>query len=145
MASATKRSSLGCNSFFRWPSSFINSSSMCRRPAFGEFTGGGGFAGALQADNHPNRRRARSEERLGVFAEKRGELIANEFDDLLIGRKLQHDLAAECFAANAGKKFVDDGKSDIAFEHGFADFGERGVKVLLGEFALAAKILECAL
>ncbi len=80
-----------------------------------------------------------------MLAEKSTELIANQLDDLLVGRELQHDFAAECFAANAGEKFVDHGESDIAFEHGFANFAERGVKVLFGEFALATEILECAL
>ena len=65
------------------------------REPFGELAGGGGFAGALQADDHPDRRRARSEERLGVLAEQRGELVANGLDDLLVGRKLQHDFAAD--------------------------------------------------
>ena len=37
------------------------------------------------------------------------------------------------------------GKSDVAFEQSFANFGERGVQVLFGELALAAKILEGAL
>jgi hypothetical protein len=95
---------------------------MLRQPS-GEFACGGGLAGALQTDNHPDRRRAGSEERLGVFAEESGEFIANELDDLLIGRKLQHDFAAEGFAADAGEQFVDDRESDVAFEHGFADFG----------------------
>src|SRR5258708_4288651 len=117
---------------------------MLREP-FGEFAGGGGLAGTLQADNHPNRRRAGSEEWFGVFAEKRGELIANQFDDLLIGRKLQHDFAAKGFAANAGEQFINDRESNVTLEHGFADFGERGVQVLFGELALAAKVLESAL
>ena len=80
-----------------------------------------------------------------MFAEQSGELITNELDDLLIGGKLQHDFAAERFAANAGEEFVDDAESDVTFEHGFADFGKRGIEMLFGELALAAEILECAL
>ena len=34
---------------------------------------------------------------------------------------------------------------DVAFEQGFADFGESGVQVLFGELALAAEIFEGAL
>ena len=112
---------------------------------FCEFAGGGGFTGTLQTNNYPDRWRARSKKRLGVFAEKSGELIANEFDDLLVGRKLQHNFAAERFAANAGEQFVNDRESDVAFEQGFANFSESRVKVLFGELALAAKIFECAL
>src|SRR5713101_743802 len=117
---------------------------MLRQPSC-KFASGGRFAGALQADNHPHGWWARGKERLGVFAEQRSELIANQLDDLLVGRELQHDFAAERFAANAGEKFVDDRESDVAFEHGFADFGECGIEVLFGEFALATEILEGAL
>ena len=208
-----KRISLGCSSFLSVLSSFINSSSMCRRPAvstritslaesfaslmaprtissglsvplpgqmggadrfrnlgelfagggavdvggdderamavvrepFGKLAGGGGLTGALQADDHPDRRRARSKERLGVLAEHGGELVANGLDDLLVGRKLQHDFAADGFLANVGEQFVGDADVDVAFEQGFANFGERGVEVLFGELALAAQILEGAL
>jgi len=80
-----------------------------------------------------------------VFAEQCGEFIAHELDDLLIGRELQHDFAAQRLAANAGKKFVDDWESNVAFEQGFANFGERGVEVLFRELALTAEILEGAL
>src|SRR5262249_17247809 len=106
---------------------------------------GGGLSGTLQTDNHPHGRRPRSKKRFSVLAEKCGELIANHLDDLLIGRKLQHHFAAERFAANGGKKLVNNRESDIAFEHGFADFPERGIEMLVGELALAAQILEGAL
>ena len=48
------------------------------REPFCEFAGGGGLTGALQADDHPDGRRLGSEKRLGVFAEQRGEFVANE-------------------------------------------------------------------
>ena len=115
------------------------------RQPFCELAGSGGFTGTLQTNNHPDGRRARSKKRLGVFAEKSGELIANEFDDLLVGRKLQHDFAAERLAANAGEQFVNDRESDVSFEQGFANFSESRVKVFFRELALAAKIFECAL
>ena len=72
------------------------------RKPFGELSGGGGFAGTLQPNDHPHRRRARSEDRLGVLAENGGELIADNFDDLLIGRKLQKDFAADGFPPDVG-------------------------------------------
>src|SRR5579859_5921688 len=112
---------------------------------FGELAGGGGFAGALQADDHPDGGRAGGEERLGVLAEERGELVANGFDHLLIGRKLQHDFATDGFLADVGKQLVGNTDVDIAFEEGFADFSESGVEVLVGEFALSAEVLEGAL
>src|ERR1051325_653242 len=107
--------------------------------------GFGGFAGPWQADNHPHRRRPGGEEWLGMFAEQCGQLVAHDFDNLLIGRELQHDLAAERFAANSAEQFIDNGQRDVAREHGFTDFGERGVQVLFGKLALAAEILESAL
>src|SRR4030095_3521374 len=117
---------------------------MLRQP-FCKLAGGGGLTGTLQADNHPDRRRAGGEKRLGMFAEQSSELVTNDLNDLLIGRKLQHDFAAERLAASAGEQFVHDTDRDVAFEHGFADFGERGVQVLFGELALPAEILESAL
>ncbi len=117
---------------------------MLRKP-FGKFSGGGGFAGTLQADDHPDRRRARSENRLGVFAKHGGQFVAHDFDDLLIGRKLQHDFAADRFRADIGQEFIGNADVDIAFEQCFANFRERGVQVLVGELALAAKIFESAL
>src|SRR6266566_50253 len=169
MESAMKRISLGCSSFFSILSSFINSSSMCRRPAvstritslaesfasliapltisrlrkpFGEFSRRRGLAGALQAHNHPHRRRARSKQRLGVFAKHRREFIANHFDHLLVGRKLQQHFAADCFRADVGKQLVGHADVDIAFEQRLADFGKRGVQMLVGELALPAQVLK---
>ena len=49
------------------------------------------------------------------------------------------------FCADVGEEFVGHADVDVAFEQGFADFGESGVEVLFGELALAAKILEGAL
>ena len=112
---------------------------------FAEFAGGGRFAGALQADDHPDGRRARSEKHFGFAAEEIAEFVANNFHDLLIGRKLQKNFGAEGLLANVRDDFVDDADVDVAFEERFADFGERGVEVLFGELALAAQIFECAL
>ena len=73
-----------------------------------------------------------------MFAEHRGQLVADDLDDLLIGRELQHDFAADGFFADVGEEFVGDTDVDVAFEQGFANFGEGGVQVLFGELALAA-------
>ena len=80
-----------------------------------------------------------------MFAEHGGELVANDLDDLLVGRKLEHDFAADGFFANVGEEFVGNTDVDVTFEQGFANFGERGVEVLFGELALAAEIFESAL
>src|SRR5258705_3116281 len=115
------------------------------REPFGKFAGGGGLAGALQADNHPDGRRTRGKQRFGVFAKKCSEFVADNFQNLLIRRKLEHDFTAERLAANVGEQFFHNTDRDVAFEHGVANFGESGVQVLFGELALAAEILECAL
>ena len=44
-----------------------------------------------------------------------------------------------------GDKFVGHAEVDVAFEQGFANFGESRVQVLFGELALAAEIFERAL
>src|SRR2546430_16961321 len=94
---------------------------MLRQP-FGEFAGRGGFAGPLQTDDHPYRRRPRSKERFGVLTEKRSKLIANNLDDLLVRRQLQHDFTAERLTSDVGKEFVHDAEGDVAFQHGLANF-----------------------
>ena len=80
-----------------------------------------------------------------MLAEQSQKFVANDFDDLLIGRKLEQDFAAKSFFADVGKKLVHDAYCHVAFEHSFADFAERGVQVLLGELALAAEVFEDAL
>jgi hypothetical protein len=112
---------------------------------FAHFSGGGGFAGALQADDEPDGRRARTELRFGFAAEEVGQLVANDFYDLLIGRKLQQHFLAEGFFADVGDEFVGDAEVYVAVEKRFADFGEAGVEMLVGELALAAHVFEGAL
>jgi len=90
-------------------------------------------------------RRARSELHFDFAAEELAQFVANNFDDLLVGRKLEENFGAKSFLADVGDDFVHDADVDVAFEEGFADFGERGVEVLFGELALAAEIFECAL
>ena len=112
---------------------------------FAHFAGGGGLAGALQSDDQPDRRRAGRELRLGFAAEQFGQFIANDFDDLLIGRKLEHYFRADGFGFDVLDQLVDDGEVDVAIEHGLADLAQCGFEVLVGEFPLAAEIFENAL
>ncbi len=112
---------------------------------FAHFAGGGGFAGALQADDEPDRRRARAELRFRFAAEQVGELVAHDFYDLLIGRELQQNFLAEGLFADVGDEFVGDAEVYVAIEKRFANFGEAGVEMLVGELALAAQVLEGAL
>ena len=55
--------------------------------ALGDFGGGGGFAGALQADHHDgDRRRGVEIDALAVGAERRDQLVVHDLDDHLAGR-----------------------------------------------------------
>jgi len=80
-----------------------------------------------------------------VLAEEQREFVAHNFDDLLVGRKLQQDFRAEGFFANVREQFVDDSDVDVAFEQRFADTVEGLVHMLLREFSLAAQVLENSL
>jgi hypothetical protein len=64
---------------------------------------------------------------------------------LLVRRELKEDFGTDCFGADLGDEVIGYANVDVAFEQGFADFGESGVEMLFGELALAAEVLECAL
>ncbi len=112
---------------------------------FSHFAGGGGFAGALQADDQPDGRWLRAVLRLGFTAEQFAEFVADDLYDLLLRGELEEDFGAEGFLADVGDEFVGYADVDVAIEKGFADFGEASVEVFFGELALAAEILEGAL
>src|SRR5664279_843709 len=80
-----------------------------------------------------------------MLAKKGQQFVANNLDDLLVGRKLQHDFGAESLGADVGEEFVRYANVHVAFEQRFANFRQRGVQVLVGELALSAKILESSL
>ncbi len=82
---------------------------------------------------------------LGLLAEQLEQFVADDLEDLLIGRKLQQDFGAQRLGANVGEQFVGDVHVDVAIEQGFANADQRGVQVLFGELALAAQVLEDAL
>ena len=77
-----------------------------------------------------------------MFAEHRRQLVADHFHDLLVGRKLQHHLAADGLRADVGKQLISYADVDVAFEQRFANFGQRRVQMLIRELALPAQILE---
>src|SRR6185437_9829719 len=56
---------------------------ICAEP-FAELARGCRFAGALQAYDEPNWRRARGELHADFFAEEFGQFVANDFDNLLV-------------------------------------------------------------
>ena len=75
----------------------------------GELAGGGGFAGALQAGHEDDGGRLRGELEAGrVFAEGGDELVANDLDDLLGGRKGGEDFGADGLLADLLDEVGDD-------------------------------------
>jgi hypothetical protein len=83
--------------------------------------------------------------RAGFLAEEFGQLITDNFYNLLIGRKLEKDFGAERFLADVSEQLFDDREAYVAIDHSFADLGEGFVEVLLGELSLTAEVLESAL
>src|SRR6185437_250702 len=71
--------------------------------------------------------------------------VANDFDYLLVGRKLQQDFGTERLFADVRDDFVDHAQIDVRVEERFATLRQASVEMLLGELALAAQILESAL
>ncbi len=112
----------------------------------GEFAGGGGFAGALQAghENHGGRLGGEVEAR-GVFAEQGDQLVAHDFDHLLGGRKRGEHFGADGLFADVLDEVGDDLEVDVGFEQRDADFAQRLGDVFFSERALAAKGFEGAL
>ena len=109
----------------------------------GEFAGGGGFAGALEAGHEDDGGRLGGEFEAGrVFAEEGDELVADDLDDLLGGREGGEDLCADGFLADVLDEVADDVEIDVGFEEGYADFAQGVGDVFFSERALAAEGLE---
>jgi|HubBroStandDraft_6_1064221.scaffolds.fasta_scaffold21839_2 hypothetical protein len=112
----------------------------------GEFAGGRGLAGTLQASHEDDGGRLRSELELGgVFAEDGDQLAVNDLDDLLGGRERSHDFLAERLLADVLDELLDDVEVNVGFEQRHADFFERVADVFFGEGTLAAEVFESAL
>ncbi len=77
-----------------------------------------------------------------MLAKHGRKFVANDLDDLLVGRKLQHDFAADRFRANIGQKFIGNADVNVTFQQRLANFRERRVQVFVSELALPAQVLE---
>ena len=80
-----------------------------------------------------------------MLAEQFQQLIAYDFQYLLIWGKLQQDFRAQGLGANAGEKLVGNVYVDVAIQQRFANAAQRRVQVFFGELPLAAQVLENAL
>ena len=112
----------------------------------GQLAAGGGFAGALQAGHENDGGRLRGEFEAGrVFAEQCDQLVADDLDDLLGGRKRGEHFGSDGFDADVLDQVAGDVEVDVGFEQGHADFAQGFGDVFFGERALAAEGLEGAL
>ena len=78
-------------------------------------------------------------------AEKFAQFVTNNFYYLLVGRKLQEDFGTQRLFTDVLDELVRNADVYVAFEQGFANFHQARIEMFLGDFALAAQILEGAL
>ena len=116
-----------------------------RQPAR-ELSGGGGLAGALQADDQHGGGRLIGHPQLGLMAAERlDHLVADDLDDLLGGREGGEHFLAHGFFLDVLDELLDDAEMDVGFEQRHADLAQRGLHVFGGQFSFAAQVLEDAL
>ena len=107
--------------------------------------GGGGLAGALQADHHDRHRRRGIEiDRIGGGAERLDELVVDDLDDHLAGRDRLHDLDADRAFAHPVDEGAHHVERDVGFEQRAADLARRRVDIGRGERAAARQPVENA-
>ena len=113
--------------------------------AAGELCGGGGFAGALQADHHDGDRRRRVEvDGLAVGAERRDQLVVDDLDDHLAGRHRLDDGGADGLLAHLVGERAHDFERDVGLEQRAAHLAHGRVDVGLGERAAARQPIQNA-
>ena len=100
----------------------------------------------MQADDHEYAGRLVGHPQLGLMrAQHLDQFVADDFDDLLGGRKRGEHFLAERLFLDGFDELLDHAEVDVGFEQGDADFAQGGVHVLRREFALSAQSLEYAL
>ena len=98
--------------------------------AAGELGGGGGFAGALQADHHDRDRRHGVEiDGLAVGAERRDQLVMDDLDHHLAGRDRLDDGGADRLLAHALGEAAHHLERDVGLEQRAAHLAHRRVDV----------------
>ncbi len=113
-----------------------------REPAR-QFAGGGGFAGALQADDQKYAGRLVGEAQLRfVAAEDLDQFLVNDLDDLLRRRERHEHFLAHGFLFDIFDELFDNTEVDVGFEERHADLPQGGLHVFSRKFAFAAQILE---
>ena len=111
----------------------------------GELGGGGGFAGALQADHHDGDRGGRVEiDRLGVGAERRDQLVVDDLDHHLAGRDRLDDLDADGALLDLLAERARHIECHVGLEQRAPNLAQRRVDVLLRKRAAPRQTVEDA-
>ena len=106
----------------------------------GQLGGGGGLAGALEADQRDDRGRPVEAEGPVAGAQDRGQLVMHDLDDELAGvDALQHVLADGPFL-DPPDEVLDDLVVDVRFQEGEPDLAHGGVDVGLRDPAAAGEL-----
>jgi hypothetical protein len=113
--------------------------------AFGDFRGGGGFAGALQADHHDgDRRRGIEIDALAVGAERRDQLVVHDFHDHLAGRDRLHHFDADGLLLDVVGEGARHVERDIGLQQRAANLAQRRIDVGFAERAAAGEAVKNA-
>ena len=112
----------------------------------GQLAGGRGLTRTLQSRHQNHGRRLRCEfESGGIGSQHRDQLVANDLDDLLGGRKRGQHLLTQSLGADVLDQLLDDVQVDVGFEQRDPDLFERLADIFLGDGALATQVLKGAL
>ena len=80
-----------------------------------------------------------------MLAQHLDHFVADDFDDLLGGRKGGEHFLAHGLFLDRLDKLLDDPEMDVGLEQRHADLAQRGFHIFGREFAFAAQVLEDAL
>ena len=113
--------------------------------AAGDFRGGGGFAGALQADHHDgDRRRGVKIDALAIGAERCDKLVVHDLHDHLAGRDRFHHLDADGLLLDVVGEGARHVERDVGFQQRAANLAQRRIDVGFAERAAAGEAVENA-
>jgi hypothetical protein len=116
------------------------------REPFRELPSAGGFARALQADDHDGAwRLIREAEFRLVATEDVDQLVLDDLDDLLCRRECGEDFLAERFYLDVLDQLLNNAEVDVGLKQRHADLAQGGLHIRGGQLAFAAQALEHAL
>jgi len=107
----------------------------------GELGGGGGLSGSIQPAEEDVAGGVEIDGRL-VSAEEVGELVLEDFDDLLAGLDRFYDVGSLGFDGDVGEEIFHHAELDIGLEEGEADVAECLGDIFVRDFSDAAEVTE---